>query len=205
MASGAARDAGRTISRGARGHKLQSTAHSGSSLGPARAPRRDQIQLCAWGLAPPPLPPLTLMSLSPPAVARNPLGWKSTENTGSFSCHTICSVLAFIPWNGAPRVQMSGSLHRPAEFTLLRILTSTGRPQTIWQAPAPQKGQPGWLHAVPPATGQAQRRSPQHDAGRAHANGWVGGWSGEEASRAKSARYMYKIMLALVPGRHYSA
>lgn len=38
----------------------------------------------------------TLMSLSPPPVARWPSGWKSSVNTGSLLCHTICSVLAFM-------------------------------------------------------------------------------------------------------------
>ena len=37
-----------------------------------------------------------LTSLSAPAVAKQLGPQKSTEYTGSFSCHTICSVLAFI-------------------------------------------------------------------------------------------------------------
>lgn len=39
---------------------------------------------------------LTLTLVSPPPVARIPDGWKSTEYMGSFPCHTICTVLAFI-------------------------------------------------------------------------------------------------------------
>mmetsp|Transcript_51001 Transcript_51001/g.163197 ORF Transcript_51001/g.163197 Transcript_51001/m.163197 type:complete len:201 (-) Transcript_51001:6-608(-) len=38
-----------------------------------------------------------LISLSPPPVASMPVvGWKSTENTGSFPCHRTWIVLAFI-------------------------------------------------------------------------------------------------------------
>ena len=38
----------------------------------------------------------TLISLSAPAVASVPFGWKSRLYTGSLPCHTICRTFAFI-------------------------------------------------------------------------------------------------------------
>ena len=38
----------------------------------------------------------TLISLSAPAVATRPVGWKSADNTGSLPCHSIWRVFTFM-------------------------------------------------------------------------------------------------------------